>query len=74
MEAVRIKDVLLVLTTICEQQQIISERLGRLIETLKMPSEPVEPVLELMLKPVTDGLGEMRSLVTSSDASEKRNK
>lgn len=74
MEAAHMKDVLPVLDTIYEQQKTISERLGQLIETLKMPSEPVEPVLELMLKPVTDGLVEMRSLVTSVDASEKRNK
>lgn len=67
---IHINEVLPVLETIYEQQQAISERLGKLIETLKMPSEPVEPVLRSMLRPLGDGLDEMRSWMTSDASSE----
>lgn len=67
---IHINEVLPVLETIYEQQQAISERLAKLIETLKMPSEPVEPVLRSMLRPLGDGLDEMRSWMTSDASSE----
>lgn len=67
---IHINEVLPVLETIYEQQQAISERLVKLIATLKMPSEPVEPVLRSMLRPLGDGLDEMRSWMTSDASSE----
>lgn len=67
---IHINEVLPVLETIYEQQQAISERLVKLIATLKMPSEPVEPVLRSMLRPLGDGLDEMRSWMISDASSE----
>lgn len=71
---IRISEVLPLLETIYEQQQAISEHLGKLIETLKTPSEPVEPVLRFMLRPLGDGLDEMRSWMTSDASSENPGK
>lgn len=70
---IHINEVLPVLDNIYEQQKNISKRLESLIKTLKMPSEPVEPTLRFMLKPLGDGLNEMRSWMTSPASSETPN-
>ncbi|WP_321959539.1 hypothetical protein [Burkholderia cenocepacia] len=69
--AININEALPVLATIYEQQQAISDRLRKLIDTFKSEPEPVEPTLRLMLSPLNDGMDEMHHMLspTSSDSS-----
>ncbi|CAH2902550.1 MAG: hypothetical protein PPHEMADM_4762 [uncultured Paraburkholderia sp.] len=68
--AININEALPVLETIYEQQQAISDRLRKLIETFSEP-EPVEPTLRLMLSPLNEGMDEMHQMLspTSHDSS-----
>jgi hypothetical protein len=61
---IHINEVLPVLDTILEQQQAISDRLRKLIETFKREPEPVEPTLRLMLKPLNEGMSEMKEVLS----------
>lgn len=58
--AIDIKEVLPVLEKISRQQRTISERLQKLIDTFKRAPEPVEPTLRLLLKPLREGIDEMK--------------
>ena len=58
--AIDIKEVLPVLEKISRQQRTISERLQKLIDTFKHAPEPVEPTLRLLLKPLREGIDEMK--------------
>ena len=55
---IHISEVLPVLDTILRQQRDISDRLRKLVETFE--PEPVEPTLRLMLKPLNEGMNEMK--------------
>jgi hypothetical protein len=69
--AIHINEALPVLDTIYAQQQAISDRLRKLIETFKSEPEPVEPTLRLMLRPLNEGMDEMHQILspTSNDSS-----
>ena len=62
--AIHINEVLPVLDTILEQQRAISDRLRKLIETFRREPEPVEPTLRLMLKPLDEGMSEMKQTLS----------
>lgn len=61
--AIHIDEVLSVLAQISTQQRTCSERLQKLIETFKRAPEPVEPTLRLMLKPLREGMDEMKEVL-----------
>ena len=63
---IHIKEALPVLDTILEQQQAISDRLRKLIETFKREPEPVEPTLRLMLKPLDEGMSELKQTLSQN--------
>ncbi|WLE28547.1 hypothetical protein DVS74_011825 (plasmid) [Xylella fastidiosa subsp. multiplex] len=73
---ININEALPVLKTIYEQQQAISDRLRKLIETFKSEPEPVEPTLRLMLRPLNEGISEMNQMLlpTSEDSSANQRK
>jgi len=58
--AIHIDEVFPVLAQISTQQRRCSERLQKLIDTFKRAPEPVEPTLRLMLKPLREGMEEMK--------------
>lgn len=62
--AIHINEVFPVLDTILEQQRAISDRLHKLVETFKKEPEPVEPILRLMLKPLGEGMHEMKETLS----------
>lgn len=64
--AININEALPVLDTIYTQQQAISDRLRKLIETFRQEPEPVEPTLRLMLKPLNEGMGEMHEMLSQT--------
>jgi hypothetical protein len=66
--AIHINEVLPVLDTILEQQQAISDRLRKLIETFKSEPEPVEPTLRLMLRPLNEGMTEMKETLSPNSS------
>ena len=66
--AVHINEVLPVLDTILEQQRSISDRLQKLIETFKREPEPVEPTLRLMLRPLSEGMSELKETLSSNSS------
>lgn len=57
---IHINEVLPLLESILQQQQAISARLAKLIEIFKHEPEPVEPTLRSMLKPLREGMDDMR--------------
>ena len=63
-----INEVLPVLDTILQQQQTISDRLRKLIETFKREPEPVEPTLRLMLKPLDEGMSELKQTLSPNSS------
>jgi hypothetical protein len=58
--AIHIDEVFPLLAQISAQQRACSERLQKLIETFRRAPEPVEPTLRLMLKPLREGMDEMK--------------
>ncbi|MBA5687227.1 hypothetical protein H3H39_09250 [Duganella sp. LX47W] len=58
--AININEVLPLLDAISTQQRDISARLSKLITIFRREPEPVEPVLRSMLKPLREGMDEMR--------------
>ena len=64
--AIHINEVLPVLDTILGQQRAISDRLRKLIETFKREPEPVEPTLRLMLRPLNDGMSEIKNTLSTT--------
>ena len=62
--AIHINEAFPVLDTILEQQRAISDRLRKLVETFKKEPEPIEPTLRLMLKPLDEGMGEMKETLS----------
>jgi hypothetical protein len=67
--AIHIDEVFPVLVQISTQQRTCSERLQKLIDTFKRAPEPVEPTLRLMLKPLREGMDEMKEVLHSSQSS-----
>jgi hypothetical protein len=61
--AIHIDEVLPMLAQISTQQRMCSERLQKLIVTFKRAPEPVEPTLRLMLKPLREGMDEMKEVL-----------
>ena len=59
-----LSDVLPLLETILKQQMVISERLKSLIETLKFEPEPVEPTLRALLRPMHNGISDMKEVLS----------
>jgi hypothetical protein len=62
--AIHINEVFPVLDAILEQQRAISDRLRKLVETFKKEPEPIEPTLRLMLKPLDEGMSEMKETLS----------
>lgn len=62
--AIHIKEAFPVLDTILEQQRAISDRLRKLVETFKREPEPIAPTLRLMLKPLDEGMSEMKETLS----------
>ena len=55
------KEVLPLLETILQQQQVISDKLQEIILTLRHEPEPVEPQLRFMLQPLCEGIEQMNN-------------
>ncbi|KPW57145.1 hypothetical protein JJD66_16360 [Pseudomonas sp. MF6751] len=55
----KMKEVLPLLESILQQQQVISDKLLELTLTLRHEPEPVEPQLRFMLQPLTEELQQM---------------
>ncbi len=67
--SIHINEVLPLLDTISRQQQDISARLAKLIEIFRKEPEPVEPTLRSMLKPLRDGMDDMRETLETPNSS-----
>ncbi len=61
--AIHIDEVFPLLAQISTQQRMCSERLQKLIDTFNRAPEPVEPTLRLMLKPLREGMDDMKEVL-----------
>ncbi|AKU21229.1 hypothetical protein ACZ75_06795 [Massilia sp. NR 4-1] len=66
---IHINEVLPLLETISRQQKDISARLAKLIEIFRHEPEPVEPTLRSMLKPLREGMDDMREALVKPNSS-----
>lgn len=64
--AIHIDEVFPLLAQISTQQRACSDRLQKLIDTFKRAPEPVEPTLRLMLKPLREGMDDMKEVLHPS--------
>lgn len=67
--SIHINEVLPLLDTISRQQRDISTRLAALIKIFRQEPEPVEPTLRSMLKPLREGMDDMREALVSPNSS-----
>lgn len=67
--SIHINEVLPLLETISTQQRDISIRLATLIKIFKHEPEPVEPALRSMLKPLREGMDDMREALVRPNSS-----
>lgn len=67
--SIHINEVLPLLETISRQQKDISARLAKLIEIFRREPEPVEPTLRSMLKPLREGMDDMREALVKPNSS-----
>jgi len=67
--SIHINEVLPLLETISRQQRDISTRLATLIKIFRQEPEPVEPTLRSMLKPLREGMDEMREALVRPNSS-----
>jgi hypothetical protein len=61
--AIHIDEVFPLLDNILQQQRTCSDQLQKLIETFKRAPEPVEPTLRSMLKPLREGMDDMKEVL-----------
>lgn len=67
--SIHINEVLPLLEMISRQQQDISARLAKLIGIFRQEPEPVEPTLRSMLKPLREGMDDMREALVKPNSS-----
>lgn len=67
--SIHINEVLPLLETISAQQRDISTRLATLIKIFRNEPEPVEHALRSMLKPLREGMDDMREALVRPNSS-----